>query len=94
MKLLEDTILDARKSAIYLNFDKKSTHHLRLDKGYFGSFAEVLAYVYGFESYIQSREEEKQRKIEGKKARRWVVERAFAWLKGCRLVRTRYCQKR
>ena len=36
--------------------------------------------------------EEKIEKQEGlHPARRWVVERTFAWLKGFRAIRTRYC---
>lgn len=47
-------------------------------------------YVNGFEEHIRSRGEEIR---EGWRnpARCWVVERTFAWLKGFRSLRTRYC---
>ena len=47
-------------------------------------------YVNGFEEHIRSRGEEVR---EGRRnpVRRWVVERTFAWLKGFRSLRTRYC---
>jgi transposase len=39
--------------------------------------------------HIRSRGEEVEEKLYP--ARRWVVERTFAWLKGFRGIRTRYC---
>lgn len=42
---------------------------------------------------IFNQEVKRKKKIEGYKARRWVAERGFAWIKGYRSVRTRYCQK-
>ena len=64
--------------------------HLCLDKGYDYPRVSEEVYVNGFEEHIRSRGEEVR---EGRRnpARRWVVERTFAWLKGFRSLRTRYC---
>ncbi len=66
--------------------------HLCLDKGYDYERVHREVYINGFEEHIQSRKEE-QEMSEGKAARRWVVERTLAWLKGFRSVRTRYCRR-
>ena len=47
-------------------------------------------YINGFEEHIRSRGEEVRDRWRTP-ARRWVVERTFAWLKGFRSLRTRYC---
>ena len=64
--------------------------HLCLDKGYDYPRVREEVYVNGFEEHIRSRGEEVR---EGRRnpARRWVVERTFAWLKGFRSLRTLYC---
>ena len=64
--------------------------HLCLDKGYDYPRVSEEVYVNGFEEHIRSRGEEVR---EGRRnpVRRWVVERTFAWLKGFRSLRTRYC---
>ena len=68
-------------------------HHFCLDKGYDYPRVHEEVYAYGFEAHIRSRGEEKVEKQEGlHPARRWVVERTFAWLKGFRGIRTRYCR--
>ena len=53
--------------------------HLCLDKGYDYPRVSEEVYVNGFEEHIRSRGEEVR---EGRRnpARRWVVERTFAWL--------------
>lgn len=66
--------------------------NLCLDKGY--DYERVKAEVeqYGYQPHIRRIGEEKLNN-EGQKehpARRWVVERTFAWLKGFRSLRTRY----
>ena len=66
--------------------------HLCLDKGYDYDRVDIEVYINGFEGHIRSRKEEKEL-CPGKKARRWVVERTFAWLKGFRSIRTRYCRR-
>ena len=69
MKLLEKTIIEARKKAIYLNDDENTEMNLCLDKGYYGSPAEIISFVYNYHSHIQSRGEEKKqnRGIQAKK---------------------------
>ena len=71
-------------------FWKAEVRHLCLDKGY--DFARVREEVYlnGFEGHIRSRQEEIRRK-DKYPPHRWVIERTFAWLKGFRSLRTRYC---
>jgi putative transposase len=70
--------------------------HLCLDKGYDYPRVEVEVKGHGYLPHIRRIGEEKL--AEGAKthpARRWVVERAIAWLKGFRAIRTRYvCQAR
>ena len=65
--------------------------NLCLDKGY--DYARVWLEVQenGLQPHIRSRGEEIEEKIHP--ARRWVVERTIAWLKGFRAIRTRYCQR-
>lgn len=61
-----------------------------LDKGYDYPRVSEEVYVNGFEEHIRSRGEEVQERRRHP-AHRWVVERTFAWLKGFRSLRTRYC---
>lgn len=57
----------------------------------FGNYVHEEVYSYGFEAHIRSRREENVEKQDGlHPARRWVVERTFAWLKGFCGIRTRY----
>jgi putative transposase len=65
--------------------------NLCLDKGY--DFERVRQEVRenGLQPHIRSRGEEIAEKSHP--ARRWVVERTFAWLKGFRGIRTRYCHR-
>lgn len=68
-------------------------YHLCLDKGFDYERVEEEAFVYGFQAHIRSRGEEKIDQDEKTHpARRWVVERTIAWLKGFRGIRTRYCR--
>ena len=68
MKLLEKTIIEARKKAIYLNDDKNLEMNLCLDKGYYCTLAEIISFIYNYRSHIQSRREEKQnRGVQAKK---------------------------
>lgn len=64
--------------------------YLCLDKGYDYPRVSEEVYVNGFEEHIRSRREE-VREGQSNPARRWVVVRTFAWLKGFRSLRTRYC---
>jgi len=67
-------------------------YSLCLDKGYDYERVREEVPLYGLEPHIRSRGEEKTERQEGSHpARRWVVERTFARLKGFRCIRTRYC---
>jgi transposase len=66
--------------------------NLCLDKGYDFERVEAEVKQYGYQPHIRRIGEEKQN-AEGEKqypARRWVVERTLAWIKGFRSLRTRY----
>ncbi len=65
--------------------------NLCLDKGYDYERVRREVEEHGFAPHIRSRGEEIGEKTHP--ARRWVVERTFAWLKGFRTIRTRYCQR-
>ena len=65
--------------------------NLCLDKGYDFERVRLEVCENGLEPHIRSRGEEIEEKSHP--ARRWVVERTFAWLKGFRGIRTRYCQR-
>lgn len=67
-----------------------TVRHLYLDKGYDYPRVSEEVYVNGFEEHIRSRRKEVRDRWKTP-ARRWVVERTFAWLKGFRSLRTRYC---
>jgi transposase len=66
-----------------------------LDKGYdYDAVRDILA-AFGFTAHIRARgEEAHQIKAEaGKKARRWVVERAHSWLNRFRRILIRWDKK-
>lgn len=63
------------------------------DKGYDYERVEKEVKEHGYQPHIRRIGEEKQCKQTGEKkysAKRWVVERTFAWMKGFRAIRTRY----
>ncbi|MDT4330769.1 IS5 family transposase [Methylomonas sp. MV1] len=65
--------------------------HLCLDKAYDMKRVETEVRNHGYTPHIRRIGEEKQRGPQDiHPARRWVVERTFAWLKGFRAIRTRY----
>ncbi len=65
--------------------------HLCLDKAYDYERVYIEVYVNGFTEHIRSRGEEKLSRCSQYTPHRWVVERTFAWLRGFRSLRTRYC---
>jgi len=68
--------------------------HLCLDKAYDMKRVEIEVLSLGYTPHIRRIGEEKQQDDKGNHpARRWVVERTFAWLKGFRAIRTRYTCK-
>lgn len=76
---------------------KKLPPHLCLDKGYSYARVETEVQNRGYIPHIKQRgiQEEATELGEGRRypARRWVVERTFAWLKAFRALRTRYTRK-
>lgn len=65
--------------------------HLCLDKAYDMPRVEQEVRAQGYMPHIRRIGEEKQTTPQANHpARRWVVERTFAWLKGFRAIRTRY----
>ena len=69
--------------------------HLCLDKGYDNPVGREVPATHGYIPHIRRRGEEKLDEA-GEKAlpaRRWVVERTFAWLSKCRAILVRYEKK-
>lgn len=68
-----------------------ATERLLLDKGYDNPEARDTVAAFGYEEHIRPiREERRKRKGGRRKARRWVVERTFAWLSKRRGLLVRY----
>lgn len=70
----------------------EAPQHLCLDKGYANAPAAAVVLEAGYVPHIRRIGEEK-RDEQGQKthpARRWVVERTFAWLSRCRAILVRY----
>jgi putative transposase len=73
---------------------KRSPQHLCLDKGYDYAAPRTLAKERGFILHLRRRGEEIQAKRHrGARARRWVVERAHAWLNRFRGILIRWPKK-
>ncbi len=73
---------------------RKRPQHLCLDKGYDYDEVRALAKEFGFTLHLKSRGEEKeQKKKEGQKVRRWVVERTHSWMNRFRRILTRWEKK-
>ena len=67
--------------------------HLCCDKGYFGRPIEQLARKRGYVPHIVPRGQEQRACRRGRKARRWVVERAHSWTNRCRRLLVRWEKK-
>ena len=72
-----------------------SRQHLCLDKGYDNATGDIESLINGYVPHIRRIGEEKldARGKKTRKARRWVVERTFAWLSKCRSLLVRYEKK-
>ena len=70
----------------------ENPQHLCLDKGYDNAPAEAVVLEAGYVPHIRRIGEEKLdvQREKTQPARRWVVERTFAWLSRCRAVLVRY----
>lgn len=66
---------------------------LCLDAGYDYDEVREAASQWGYTTHIVARGEEKQAKIAGQKARRWVVERTHSWLNRYRRLLIRWDKK-
>lgn len=71
---------------------EQEPQHLCLDKGYDNAPAETVVTEAGYVPHIRRIGEEKLDDCQEKTcpARRWVVERTFAWLSRCRGILVRY----
>ena len=73
---------------------KRARQHLCLDKGYDYAASRTLAEERGFTLHLRRRGEEiEAKRHRGAKARRWVVERAHAWLNRFRAILIRWTKK-
>ena len=88
--LLIDTL---RAVVIEPPAQQASLQHLCLDKGYDYGFVEEIALDFGYWPHIRARGEEKKDKQEGKKPRRWVVERTHSWINRFRRLLVRWEKK-
>jgi transposase len=66
---------------------------LCLDAGYDYDEVPEIARAFGYTAHIRSRGEEKQAKVAGKRARRWVVEGTHSWLNRYRRLLIRWEKK-
>jgi putative transposase len=66
---------------------------LCLDAGYDYDEVRATAQAFGYTTHIRGRGEEKQAKVAGHKARRWVVERTHSWLNRYRRLLIRWEKK-
>jgi putative transposase len=64
--------------------------HLCLDAGYISPDTALLAEQHGMEAHVRPRGEEIAEKAEGKKPRRWVVERTHSWMNRYRRLLIRW----
>jgi putative transposase len=96
--VLERRLLKETIEAIVVERPEPSAaapQHLCLDKGYDNATGEQAAVAAKYTPHIRRIGEEKGScdRSKGHKPRRWVVERAFAWLSKCRGILVRYDKK-
>lgn len=74
---------------------EEGPQHICLDKGYDNPSGRTAAVQAGYVTHIRRIGEEPATPAQKKKnpARRWVVERAGAWLNGCRSILIRWAKK-
>ena len=74
---------------------EEGEQHLCLDKGYDNPSGREAASEAGYTPHIRRIGEERKAcdRSKGHRPRRWVVERAFAWLSKCRGILVRYEKK-
>jgi transposase len=72
------------------DYNAGPTENLCLDKGFFGEPALESIVLRGYIPHVVPRGQEKVEISEGKKARRWVVERISSWFNRFRKLLVRY----
>ncbi len=73
---------------------KKKPQHLCLDKAYDNAPSDQVVAEYGYVEHTRRKgEKPPAKKNRQYPARRWVVERTFAWLSKCRAILVRYDKK-
>jgi putative transposase len=88
-------LLAATLEAVVVERPAEVEGHLCLDKGYDTPTGHAAAACYGYVAHIRRLGEEKldAEGVVRYPARRWVVERTFAWLSRCRGLLVRYERK-
>ncbi len=71
-------LIDTLRALVVEPPAEDTLQNLCLDKGYDYGFVEEIALNFGYTPHIRARGEEKKDKAEGKKPRRWVVERTHS----------------
>lgn len=66
---------------------------LCMDAGYDYDEVRLIVAEFGYTAHIRSRGEERQAKVAGQRARRWVVERTHSWLNRYRRLLVRWEKK-
>jgi putative transposase len=90
-KLLRETLDSVPMSRPH---DARHRQHLCLDKGYDCEALRQQLRRCGYVSHIRSRgEEQSEKRMAGKRARRWVVERVASWLNRYRRILVRWEKK-
>jgi putative transposase len=72
---------------------RRRKQHLCLDAGYKGEPVLKIARGRRYTSHVQGRSEERRQTKRGKRARRWVVERAHSWTNRARRLLVRWEKK-
>lgn len=88
-------LLAATLDAVVVERPAEVEEHLCLDKGYDTPTGHAAAASHGYTAHIRRLGEEKldAEGVARYPARRWVVERTFAWLSRCRGLLVRYERK-
>jgi putative transposase len=86
-------LIDTLRALVVEPPAEDTLQNLCLDKGYDYGFVEEIALNFGYTPHIRARGEEKKDKAEGKKPRRWVVERTHSWINRFRRLLVRWEKK-
>lgn len=93
-KGIEEELAQISEPEWEADWEKQSPQSgLCLDAGYDYDEVRETASQWGYTTHIVARGEEKQAKIAGQKARRWVIERTHSWLNRYRRLLIRWDKK-